>query len=340
MRKSGKTINIVETVIADLADIINLKQIGKVYDLYQHNAVRHAPLGDHYGREAIIREYTLLLAAFPDLDQKSLNVVCVDDGAEGYKILEQFQWSGTNTGYSAFGDPTQKPVFITGLRVLRVRDGRILEEWIQDDGLSLIRQLGLEPVDAISRMTLYAAADFTMDFGLGEVTPVIGQTQPAPWPKIVGAKTEPDLLVQTFLSKVWNWRLLDAVDEIFAADCRFDLAGGVKAVSIDDFKAYLLDRMAAFSNLNMMLDDLFWASPPGETIKAAVRWTMIGTHDGPSRYGRPGNAGTCLPGVSFLKIKNSEIIEYTERFGEIALLLAAQNETHLVINDDLDEQGE
>ena len=73
-----------------IADILNQKQIGSIYDIYQHNAVWHLPEGDFYGRDAIMREYTRLLAAFPDLFYRSVDSIWDEDHDDGIRLLELF----------------------------------------------------------------------------------------------------------------------------------------------------------------------------------------------------------------------------------------------------------
>jgi predicted ester cyclase len=303
-----------------IADILNQKQIGNIYDIYQHNAVWHLSEGDLYGRDAIIREYTQLLAAFPDLRYRSVDSIWIDDHDDGIRLLELFEWSGTNSGYSIMGPTTEKSVTISGLRIMRWRQGRIIEEWIQDDRLHLILQLGLDPAEAVKLLKQSLPLDFTWDAGTGEVAHTIGQTTPDPWPEWSRKNPSPGLFVKTLLAKVWNWRLLQSVDDIFADDCRFDLSGGLICEDLDGYKADVLNRLAAFSDLTMLGDDIFWKQTSASLIEVALRWTMIGTQDGYSSYGPPSGARICIPGISRIQIKNARIVNYTERFGEWVLL--------------------
>ena len=302
-----------------IADIFNQKQIGSIYDIYQHNAVWYLPEGDYYGRDAIIREYTRLLAAFPDLSYRSVDSIWVEDHDDNIRLLELFTWSGTNSGFGIMGPKTEKSVTISSLRIMCWRQGRIIEEWIQDDRLHLILQLGLDPAEAVKLLRQRLPLDFTWDAGTGEVAHTIGQTAPDPWPEWPGKNPSPELFVKTLLAKVWNWRLLKSMDDIFADDCRFDLSGGLICEDLDGYKADVLNRLAAFSDLTLLGDDIFWKQTSAGLIEVALRWTMIGTHDGYSSYGPPSGARICIPGISRIQVKNARIVNYTERFGEWVL---------------------
>ncbi|MGZ6270285.1 MAG: ester cyclase [Candidatus Limnocylindrales bacterium] len=58
-----------------------------------------------------------------------------------------FSWeaAGTHTGAMLGLDPTGRPVRWSGLAVVEVSAGRVVEEWGEEDALDLFRQLGVVP---------------------------------------------------------------------------------------------------------------------------------------------------------------------------------------------------
>jgi len=78
--------------------------------------------------------------AFPDLRVQIDKIL-----AEGDLVSVRFIAEGTNTA-SGLGLPaTGKAIRITGTTILRIVDGKIVEEWPSFDQLDLLRQLGLMP---------------------------------------------------------------------------------------------------------------------------------------------------------------------------------------------------
>jgi steroid delta-isomerase-like uncharacterized protein len=78
--------------------------------------------------------------AFPDLRVTIDKMV-----AEGDLVAVRFIGEGTNTG-SANGLPaTGKHIRIAGMIILRIVDGKVVEEWPSFDQLDFLRQLGLMP---------------------------------------------------------------------------------------------------------------------------------------------------------------------------------------------------
>ena len=90
------------TIIRELInEIWNRKQIGRIYDAYQHNAVLHSSDGDLYGREAILRAIIWRLAALPDARVEIEEVI-----ASGDRVSVRWTLAGRNTGHSIYGPPT------------------------------------------------------------------------------------------------------------------------------------------------------------------------------------------------------------------------------------------
>jgi predicted ester cyclase len=103
------------------------------------------------GREDIKAFMTDFRSAFPDLNFWGT----ADLIAEGEYVVGRWEGGGTHSG-PAFSDflagslpaATGRKMHFTGTTVLRVRDGKILEEIGLDDGVTALTQLGLIKLDA------------------------------------------------------------------------------------------------------------------------------------------------------------------------------------------------
>ncbi|WP_159289245.1 ester cyclase [Methylosinus sporium] len=103
----------------------------------------HAP---RRGREDIKAFITDFRAAFPDLNFWGT----ADLIAEGDYVVGQWEGGGTHSG-RAFADflagalpaETGRKMHFSGITILRLKDGKILEEVGLDDGVTALTQLGL-----------------------------------------------------------------------------------------------------------------------------------------------------------------------------------------------------
>ena len=78
------------------------------------------------------------LASFSDISCQADDIV-----AEGDKVVARWTWKGKHTGEFMGVPPTGKQVAITGISIFRIADGKIVEEWGEQDNLGMMQQLGM-----------------------------------------------------------------------------------------------------------------------------------------------------------------------------------------------------
>ena len=94
------------------------------------------PPGFPPGVEGVKRFFATLRDAFPDVE------VAIDElVADGDRAAVATTISGTHTGELAGLAPTGRRVSVTGLDMIRVEDGRIVEHRGLTDSVGLMRQL-------------------------------------------------------------------------------------------------------------------------------------------------------------------------------------------------------
>lgn len=93
---------------------------------------------DTVGLPALQASLSGFFTAFPDLIGPIEDIL-----VDGDRVAFRYTDSGTNTG-SFFGHPpTGEPVTWSGINILRVECGMVVESWAEVDGFGLWRQLGL-----------------------------------------------------------------------------------------------------------------------------------------------------------------------------------------------------
>lgn len=126
----GKTFDL--SIVDELAD----KNMVLHYSL-------HEPRKGHADIKAFITDFR---AAFPDLNFWGAAELI----AEGDYVVGRWEGGGTHTG-AAFRDlligslpaATGRKLHFTGTTVLKIKDGKIVEEIGLDDGVTALQQLGL-----------------------------------------------------------------------------------------------------------------------------------------------------------------------------------------------------
>jgi predicted ester cyclase len=81
--------------------------------------------------------------AFPDWRSDEQHMI-----AEADLVAEHFVAHGTHRGSVMGESPTGREVWLRGVNIFRIADGKIVERWGRLDDLGLLQQLGLSPQPA------------------------------------------------------------------------------------------------------------------------------------------------------------------------------------------------
>ncbi len=80
-------------------------------------------------------------SAFRDLEVRLDDQFACDD-----RVASRFTLLEIHNGELTALQPTGKRISVSGISIIRFKDGKAVEEWIEEDGLGLMRQLGVIPV--------------------------------------------------------------------------------------------------------------------------------------------------------------------------------------------------
>ena len=88
-----------------------------------------------------VKEWAIMIRnGFPDI-----HITAEDFVSEGDRVAGRFEAQGTHNG-EFFGVPaTGKPVAFSGINIMRITDGKIVEHWVQYDTLGIMQQIGAIP---------------------------------------------------------------------------------------------------------------------------------------------------------------------------------------------------
>jgi predicted ester cyclase len=127
-------------------EIFNNGNLAVADEIIAPEFVEHIPQpvpGTHIttGPEAIRSFASMFREAIPDLSVSVDDVIAAAD-----KVVTRVTWQGTQKGPLFGADPTGKRLRFTGIDIVRVGDGRIIEHWGQVDVLGALSELGFLPI--------------------------------------------------------------------------------------------------------------------------------------------------------------------------------------------------
>ncbi|MFZ4814444.1 MAG: ester cyclase [Phototrophicaceae bacterium] len=310
--------DIVDYIIRITHEIWEEKAVGKLYDYYANTVQIHTSDGTIYGRDAVLAGTLGTLAAYPDRHLNGDEVIWGGDDQHGFYSSHRITHTGTNRGWSPYGAPTGKRIQYRAIADCVVLRNMIVEEWLIRDELTLVHQLGLDPVATAKMITGKLAEKGTLPEITGDVERGVGQLPPSMLPPT--ATFEPENFIRRMFHEVWNWRLLNTVRTYFAETVSLEGASKRRVQGHSDYQAYVLSLLAPFPDLALTVEHFCVIGDDATGYKTATRWRIKGTHTGYGIYAEPTGKRINLLGVSHHLIRDQKIQQEWTLFDEFALL--------------------
>lgn len=312
--------NIVDYILGVTHEIWEEHGIGKLYEYYANTVKMHTASGLKFGREAVIAATIESQASFPDRRLFGEEVIWGGNNVDGFYTSHRLRHEGTNRGWTPYGPPTGKRVSYRAIADCVCVQNMMVEEWISRDELTLIMQLGLDPVQTAKEMV---AKEKDSDLQLriaGDIDHRVGQLPPEPWPEAQSEQFDPEDFIGRMMHEIWNWKLLNKAREYYHENFVFDGPSQRAFKGIGEFQTYALSLLSPFPDLSIHLDHFCHVGDARAGYRVATRWFMRGTHTGYGIYGEPTGNPIQLMGFSHHVIRDGRIESESTVFDEFVLL--------------------
>lgn len=125
-------------------EVLNKKNLAMADLLLDAHYILHDPASPHFqgGPAGFKKCHEIYFTAFPDL-----RIFIEDQIAHGDKVVTRWTMKGTHQGDLPGISATGEPLTMSGISIIRIIDGILMEEWtVREDG-GLLRDLGI--IDAL-----------------------------------------------------------------------------------------------------------------------------------------------------------------------------------------------
>jgi len=313
--------DIIDYIVRITHRIWEERDVGYIYDTYSHDANVWDDHGLQYGRDKIVVDTLHTTNAFPDIRLVADEVIWAGDDTAGFHTSHRTVILGANTGWSRYGPPTGRRIRVLCIANCVARGNEIFHEHVLYNTSSMLRQLGFDLFE-VARDTKRLAAERPVpaNFAASEPARLPGQGKPAllAFPTASFDVTD---FVAAFFQNVWNRRMLGEVERRCAA--HIVLHGPTDRVyhGTGQYKAFVLSMLAAFPDLAMTVEDLYWMGNDHEGFLVSIRWEAQATHAGHGVYGPPTGRGVRIWGITQWSIREQRIEAEWTLFNEFGLVM-------------------
>jgi hypothetical protein len=311
--------DIVDYIVRITHRIWEEKEVGYIYDTYQHNCIVHGSMGDAHGREGVVAATLEWLAAFPERRVYADDVIWSGNEDDGFHTSHLVTSVGYNLGYTMYGPPTGKKVLVRAIANCLAKDNMIFEEWLLRDEICMINQLGYDLDPIIDQQARRMLTQGALPIPQGDPERMLGQYAPAPLPTRAQEAFDIEDFIHTTYHEVWNRRRLNIVTK------RFDLShtcitnNNMKLQGPSERAIAILNLLAMFPDASVSMDHVYWTGNDAKGYHVAARWTLTGTHTGYGYLGAPSGARVRAMCLSQHRVKNGIFLQEFTLLDEMSI---------------------
>ena len=265
--------------------------IGTLNHYYSADIPMRFPEGISIGNQRTINGTLATLAEFPDRQLTGEDVIWSGDAENGFLSSHRLLTMGTHTGGGYFGPPTGKRFVIRAIADCAAINNQINDEWLIRDTAGIVKQLGMDPQnfarELIEREGGAEACSQPFSPKNEVAGPYKGRGNDNPWGARLG-----DILT----------RMMEKDFSVIRAE--YDRAvhcehpGATTVHSWADTEALWMRLRASFPTATFKIDHQIGREDPLLSPRAALRWSLSGTHDGWGMFGQPTGAEVYVMGFT------------------------------------------
>ncbi len=280
-----------EYILGITREIWEDRGIATLHRYYAPDVLVRSPGGNIVGNQAVIAATMATLAEIPDRQLLGEDVIWCDDGHGGFLSSHRIISTGTHTGDGVYGSATGTRFRYRIIGDCATRDNQIYDEWIIRDQGAIVRQLGIDPAD-FARRQIEQEGGHQASSSLKD-----GWSEPVSRYQGRGNDHDAGKQYGQLLTAIMSADFA-AIEANYDRAVQAELPGAVTVYGRPDVETFWLGLRSAFPDAEFEIHHQIGRSDPSMPPRAALRWTLRGTHSGWGRFGRPSGANVTVMGLS------------------------------------------
>ena len=270
-------IDIVDYIIRITHRIWEQKNVGLCLDYYGDYCPVHTLGGYSDDVETVVTNTLKTIGAFPDRSLIGENVVWRDLGEDaGYYSSHRITSIMTNKGPSEFGAATGKTGRVTTIADCICYENKIVYEWLMRDNSFLIKQLGIDVIDAAKHFAGFTAPKEFYDWRAEEIARIkAGQETKHQWPTPLDENYAN--FARAWVDTFFNRKDYGGMAEFYHVNAKAQWPGGVEAVGIPGIRGAFIQWLAQCPDASATCDHIAIVPFEDKGIDIAIRWSAVGT---------------------------------------------------------------
>ncbi|UWQ15118.1 ester cyclase [Aliiroseovarius sp. M344] len=267
-------------IIGITKEIWEERGVGTLNQYYAPDIPVRSPMGISQGNQSVIAATMATINEFPDRELRAEDVIWSDHPEYGLLSSHRLITSATHTRDGQFGPASGKQWTVRVIADCAAKNDTIYDEWLVRDYGGIVRQLGMDPAE-------YAANLISAEGGPDHANPVF-----LPENDIAGD------YAGRGNDNEWGQRYADLLARIMDHDfnCIYseydravigEYAGAKNALGWAQCLEFWVGLRSSFPHAEFRVHHQIGMDADMLSPRAALRWSLDGTHDGWGSFGKP-----------------------------------------------------
>lgn len=288
---SEKWTNLPDYILGITKEIWENRGIDTLNHYYAKDIPMRFPEGVSIGNQKTMNGTLATLAEFPDRQLTGEDVIWSGNETDGFLSSHRLLTMGTHTGGGYFGPPTGKKFVIRAIADCAAINDQINDEWLIRDTAGIVKQLGMDPKQF--------ALDLIEREGGAEkcVQPFCPENDVGGPYKGKGNNNEWGQKLSDILKRMME-KNFAVIQSEYDRAVQTEHPGSKTVHSWSDTEALWMNLRSSFPSANFSIDHQIGREDPLLSPRAAVRWSLLGKHDGWGMFGQPTGAKVYIMGFT------------------------------------------
>ena len=283
------------------------RDVESIMEYYAENIPVRSPSGVTYGPEAVVRATKSTLNEFPDRQLLGEDVIWISDENSGYLSSHRILTKATHMKDGVYGKASGKKLTYRVIADCACKNNQVYDEWLVRDQGAIVRQLGIDPKE-------YAVNLIENEGGPDKaITPY---NQHTPFKSTYIAPILNNFNSGNNYAEILKSIMDDSKENI---EKDYDRAvqqfqpGGLIKNGSEEVGRFWFNLRTAFPDSIFNVEHISFIEEKDQPKKAAIRWSLVGPHNGNGIFGSPSGANVYVMGINHAEfgprgIKNEWIL--------------------------------
>ena len=256
---------------------------------YAPDIVVRSPASISVGNAAVIKATRNTLHEFPDRELLGEDVIWCGNPETGLLSSHRILSTATHVNDGIYGRATGRKLIYRVIADCHAKNNVIDDEWLIRDQAAIVRQLGMHPREFVQNQLDTQGTAAPVPF-----SPI--DDVPGPYKERGNNNVWGELLATT-LNRLHE-RDDSVITDTYDRAAQLEYPGYVRAHGYSGSGTFWTSFFSAFPGAQFTIDHQIGRADDNMPARAAVRWSLHGSHEGSGYFGAPTGAEVYVMGIT------------------------------------------